>query len=282
MIDTKFSFIGSLKGAACSLLLLLLLDPGRAFTQKELCQITRYSDKSVSDGLELLASHQLATFHGKQNGWALASGVKQLELFERVALPDPSHPAQHGDVNEQTTVDNSVDKPVDNFQNDLPAQQGEGTEESEEHGNFPTSSPTNTEIFRLPPPATYTRTRTRVSSSSFKPLSEAKREKKKEGPPPTRKFSDLPQTNTPSPNWGVMEWLVWGGIGHNSPVMKQLLALQLPLPYVKAHVNHIRENDEPPAWLITRLRCGDPPPRPKPGRDSNPVIPPHLRDIIKT
>lgn len=60
----------------------------------------------------------------------------------------------------------------------------------------------------------------------------------------------------------VRDWLLRGGIGPNSVKMRQLLAEDRSLPYVKAHVlerlYHVRRGEHfPVGWLINKLECGD-------------------------
>ena len=72
-------FIRSLKGAAASILWVLMLS-GRACTAKELELATNYSDKPVSDGLALLETEGIVQYNGKFNGWSLGPGFYQLPL----------------------------------------------------------------------------------------------------------------------------------------------------------------------------------------------------------
>lgn len=72
-------FIRSLKGAAASILWVLMLS-GRTCTSKELELATNYSDKPVSDGLALLETEGIVQHNGKFNGWSLGPGFYQLPL----------------------------------------------------------------------------------------------------------------------------------------------------------------------------------------------------------
>lgn len=85
-------FIRSLKGAAASILWVLMLS-GRTCTSKELELATNYSDKPVSDGLALLETEGIVQYNGKFNGWSLGPGFYQLplpfrQLVNGVALLD--------------------------------------------------------------------------------------------------------------------------------------------------------------------------------------------------
>lgn len=257
-MNELLKLLPSLKGAALSSLFLFFMEPGRAWQQKEIALYTGYSPKSVAMGLEQLNLHALAIFHGKYNGWALADGVKQLPLIHKALEPVD---------NCRKTVDNSVDN--------SPPQLSDG---NEQHGKFTGYSGTNTENLPIAPPSTYTRTHTRVSSSSFKSSNPYPvRGEEERTPHQPVNFTDC----SPSPTWGVADWLIYGGIGRASPVLSELLGMGLSVAYVKAHVEALREKGEPAAYLVHRLRCGDaPPPRKKTGQ--RPTIPKHLEGIIKT
>ncbi len=82
MFDTwpeQKRFMRSLKGAAASILLTLLIS-GRALTAEELEGATNYSDKPIQKGLDLLESEGLIQNNGKFNGWSLTSGIYQLPI----------------------------------------------------------------------------------------------------------------------------------------------------------------------------------------------------------
>lgn len=77
--------------------------------------------------------------------------------------------------------------------------------------------------------------------------------------------------------------LVSAGIGPRSKKLKELLALELALDFVRAHIaarEALLASGEkyPISWLITKLLDGDPVPKPKQPKKR---IPPDLEDIIK-
>lgn len=56
----------------------------------------------------------------------------------------------------------------------------------------------------------------------------------------------------------VFQMLLDAGVGRNSPAIRELV--ELPAPYVLAHVEFAKRNGDPVGYLINRLRCGDPAP----------------------
>ena len=95
----------------------------------------------------------------------------------------------------------------------------------------------------------------------------------------------------------IKSWLERGGVGPNSPQMQQLMAKQLDLNYIKAHVLERLAQVQAGngrfgvGLLITRLSAGDAPPAMRceeclkieqECRCNGQYIPPELRSIIKS
>jgi hypothetical protein len=72
-------FVRNIKGAPASILWILLLS-GRSLDGKELQRATGYSDKPISDALAWLEPRGYVQFNGRQNGWSLGAGIRQLPL----------------------------------------------------------------------------------------------------------------------------------------------------------------------------------------------------------
>lgn len=87
--EEQVDLVRNLKGAAASILWILLLS-GRSLTNKELQQATRYSDKSVKDGLDWLEPRGFVQFNGRVNGYSLGMTTRQLPIpaFLLTAAPD--------------------------------------------------------------------------------------------------------------------------------------------------------------------------------------------------
>lgn len=75
----QMRFVRSIKGAASSILWILLLS-GRACTQRELETATGYTDKTLTTGLALLEAERLVQYNGRRHGWSLSTGFYQLPL----------------------------------------------------------------------------------------------------------------------------------------------------------------------------------------------------------
>lgn len=87
--EEQVDLVRNLKGAAASILWILLLS-GRSLTNKELQQATKYSDKSVKDGLDWLEPRGFVQFNGRANGYSLGITMRQLPIpaFLLTAAPD--------------------------------------------------------------------------------------------------------------------------------------------------------------------------------------------------
>lgn len=82
----QVEFVRSIKGAAASILWILLLS-GRSLTGEELQLATGYSDKPITKAMELLELRGFVQYNGRRHGWSLPAEVAQLPLpFSR--LPD--------------------------------------------------------------------------------------------------------------------------------------------------------------------------------------------------
>lgn len=81
------TLLRTLKGPPIAVLFALLLHPGAALGATRIARITGYTDKPVSQALQLLADLQLAQNHGRYHGWLATAYVRQLILGE-YALPE--------------------------------------------------------------------------------------------------------------------------------------------------------------------------------------------------
>lgn len=83
------------KGAAASIMFLLLLADGRSLTSAELQQGTAYTDKPVTDALAYLEPRGIVQYNGHYDGWSLTVGARQLDFINLLmgslkALPTPA------------------------------------------------------------------------------------------------------------------------------------------------------------------------------------------------
>lgn len=89
MTPDQIGLVRAMKGAPASIVLALVLC-GHALTNKDLEQMTGYSDKPISKGLALLELHGLVQYNGYAHGWSLtAAGARQLSMFDNL-LPGES------------------------------------------------------------------------------------------------------------------------------------------------------------------------------------------------
>lgn len=181
----QIQLLRSIRGAPATILLLLLLR-GSSLTNRELCQFTGYTDKTVSSAMSLLDSLALTQYNGRTSGWSLNAGQLSLPLIH------------------------SLKQPVDKEIGKIPICTTTATANRERSSEFSSRSSRNAEI--------------------------------------DRKISDL---------------LVEGGIGPGSKMYLQLLAADLDLDTVRAHVDYRvnHPNEVSVGLLIRRLLDGDPPPR---------------------
>lgn len=239
-----------LKGAAASILLVLLTERGRAFTSKELEYICDYSDKPINKALTYLQAKYGVQYNGHYNGYCLpvntqlplpveqiAAGVAQLDAgANRTALPGAAGRVAQPDANENE-LDGSPDV-----------------------GIFPRGDRKNYSDLPSSSSNTYTNT-------------DHEDQEEEERTAQCRKYSD------------IYRLLVHAGVGKRSKTMSELLGLDLETRYVTAHISareRALERGEyyPVAWLITKLRDGDPAPAP-PRNPLQQQIPDDLKHIIK-
>lgn len=239
-----------LKGAAASILLVLLTERGRAFTSKELEYICDYTDKPINKALTYLQAKYGVQYNGHYNGYCLpmntqlplpveqiAAGVAQLDAgANRTALPGAARRVAQLDANENE-LDDSPDVGIfprgDRNYSDLP------------------SSSSNT----------YTNQNHRDQGGEEERTARLRK------------------------NSAVRRLLIRAGLGSRSKVLDELLDLDLDLAYVESHIQARQRkldlgDDYPVGWLITKLRDGDP----APALPRNPLqqqIPDALKHIIK-
>lgn len=246
----QVAFLRSLKGAPASILITLALVPGISLTNKDLRRVTKYSDKPITEGLELLELYGLAQNNGRLYGWSLPQGI-QLPLFpsallgrgnsRSASLGSGDHPAPLGDGR---VVDNPVDNPVDNLTN---ANAGDDVDRN--------NSDLRSELFRSSAPLPHTRAHARgFSSSSSDPLFKQE-EEEEERSGVDRNISDLRDANR-----DVYDQLVAAGVGARSKKMTELLEMQLDPEHVRAFVADRAALGYPVGHLIRKLLDGDPPP----------------------
>jgi len=87
MTSDQIGLLRSLKGAPASIVLALVFC-GHALKNRELEQMTGYSDKPISKGLALLELHRLVQYNGYAYGWSLTAAARQLPLFPDSLLGD--------------------------------------------------------------------------------------------------------------------------------------------------------------------------------------------------
>lgn len=95
--QTREDFVRNCKGAAASIILLLLCSDGASLTQEELQAGTNYSDKPVKDALAYLEPRGVVQYNGHYHGWSLATGARQLDFIRELlqsgiagVLPSPA------------------------------------------------------------------------------------------------------------------------------------------------------------------------------------------------
>lgn len=251
-LTTHRDRMSPLKGAAASIMLVLLMERGRAFTSKELEYICDYSDKPVAKALTYLQAKYGVQYNGHYNGYCLpmnmqlplpveqiAAGVAQLDAgANRTAQLGAAGRVAQPDANEK------------------------GLAGSPDVGIFPRGDRNYSDL-RSSSSYTYT-------NINHKDQEE---EEEEETPPSGRNISD------------IYRLLVEAGVGSRSKTLSELLQLDLETHYVAAHIEarkHALEQGDhyPVSWLITKLRDGDPAPAP-PRNPLRQHIPDDLRDIIK-
>lgn len=95
--------VGAYKGAAASILLLLLIE-GRPLSQGEMRRGTKYGDESINDAVYMLREDGLIVETGRYT-WALLDGIRQLPIgSESAALPEKNLPELAPDYPELDTM----------------------------------------------------------------------------------------------------------------------------------------------------------------------------------
>lgn len=85
----QLQLIRTLRGAPATIILLLLLRPG-SLTNRELCLFTGYTDKTITEAMQLLDRLQLTQYNGRQYGWSLNARQLHLPLDDlSTAQPQP-------------------------------------------------------------------------------------------------------------------------------------------------------------------------------------------------
>ena len=107
-IATQISFLRALKGAPASILMALLLT-GRAHTQRELQLTTGYSDKPISEALDLLALADGGRH--EEAGWMLAVPPEALIQFSHSDRPPAGAEAGGAEAEELSTGRKISDPP---------------------------------------------------------------------------------------------------------------------------------------------------------------------------
>lgn len=72
----------AIRGSPSTVLLALLLFPGRTLGPKQLTRLTGLTEKTVQRALDLLADHHLAQRHAYREGWAATALIRQRILGE--------------------------------------------------------------------------------------------------------------------------------------------------------------------------------------------------------
>ena len=224
----------SLKGAPTGVFLALVLHPGH-HTTTSLQLATGYSPKAIRQALGVLELEQLVRYSRPRRAWQLVPGTRLLDFLRRglgaLAAGEENTPAAEEKGQEPDTAV-SNDSPATAVA--PPAPEAEKTPPAEDSA---------------PPDTAYTTTAPdppdpEDQSASSKQAQDAHRRE-------------------------LRAWLMRGGIGRNSPKMRQLLAAGLNLDTVKAHVLErtaceqglVKECDGYGiGLLIRRLEDGDPPP----------------------
>lgn len=129
--------VRSLKGAPASIVLaMLLLPPGAALGATQLARMTGYSDKPITQALQILTEMGLMQQHKRYSGWMLTVDARQLIL---------------GEMTPTLTEDGESEK----FRLPCSCSSYNYTESESENFRLPTETTTTTtgesEIFRLPP-----------------------------------------------------------------------------------------------------------------------------------
>lgn len=226
---------GLLKGAPGSLFLALVLY-GEPSTTQQLQMASRYSTKTAREGLAKLEFLGLVDYDRSRHVWRLVPESRLLKHL-RIVLCDPGRTGMEGIA--------------------LPA--------SSAFDSYATSGE------YMP-----TRVKNRDLGAEF-PVQAYATATTKEDPDPDQGISVVNSTErarakkSPSPSLSaeqqeVAHWLIRGGIGRNSPKMKQLLSMELDPEHVKAHVleklawqEGLEEEERPfkTGLLIRKLEDGD-------------------------
>lgn len=130
------TLLRTLKGPPISVLMALLFHPGAGLGVHRIARLTGYSDKPVSQALQLLADLQLAQSHSRYHGWVATAHVRQLILGEN---RDDSTSFQAPNETETFRLPGSSSSSIE----DDPFRPGEGQTTT-------TTTPRETDIFRLP------------------------------------------------------------------------------------------------------------------------------------
>ena len=241
-------FMSPLKGAAASIVFFLLIRRGISYTARELAYVCKYSDKPTTEALAYLQSKKWVQFNGHLNGYSIPMNFQ---------LPLPLEQIAAG-VAQLDAGTNRTAQPGAAGHVALLDVGGDDNSEGELIGIFPNDR--NFSDHSSP-------------SSSFVFIDHKDQEDEEERSPDDRNFSD------------IRTMLVSAGVGSRSPVLRELLKLDLDPVYVQAHIQAreaaLEQNQYyPVSHLITKLRCGDPAPAP-PRNPLKQQIPDSLRDIIK-
>lgn len=242
-------FMSPLKGAAASILFFLLIERGVSYTARELAYICKYSDKPTTEALTYLQAKKWVQFNGHLNGYSIPMNFQ---------LPLPLEQIAAG-VAQLDARANRTAQPGAAGHVALLDVVGDGSSDGELIGIFPNDR--NFSDHSSP-------------SSSFVFIDHKNQEEEEEErSPDDRKFSD------------IRAILVSAGVGSRSPVLRELLELNLDPVYVQAHIQAREAALEqgqyyPVSHLITKLRCGDPAPAP-PRNPLKQQIPDDLRHIIR-
>lgn len=258
-VKTLAATIKPLPPTAVRILVIMLMNPGASFSGKYLAKLLSVSENTISSNIEQLAFDGLAQYNGRQVGWSLSTQLP-LEFPALHGEISNEAPASHGGQQLIPTaavpalqgerplvVDNSVDNSEKLIQNDLdladlPASQGANRQKLIQKNLD--QVPVNPKKFGS------TLSHARVFSSSSSDHLE-KREQEEE-----RKTREEIQKNLDQAE--IRRLLIQAGIGSRSSKLDEILALDLDLAYVQAHVAAVTEAGEPVSFLITRLLDGDP------------------------
>lgn len=224
----QIALLRNLKGAPISIIWALLManmytppDSVRTLKNSELEMWTGYSDKPISNALDLLHAMGIVS-QNSAGGWYPTTAAYQLPL--PLWLPNGRGRIQDTPLSEAS------------------------------RRNSPTSSSSSS--------------RSIIQEEEEKKEMRARAGNSPPVPPPVDNSVDNHKRT-------IKDLLLRAGVGEKSPKMKQLLAMNLDVKYVEAHVlerlyqarlhdaNPIQNPDYPVAWLINKLVCGDPSPAPR-------------------